>query len=122
VVSRQKVLLLSSVGISSVWAWGFLPPFYAFFVANFYHGLQYFAIVWAVEKTTIKRVFGVAGYSHGQWLGLLLVVMSMLAAGSAYKIYGTFDLQWGIALFTTVSLMHFWYDSFVWSAREVKAA
>ena len=45
-VSKQKVALLFSVGITSVWAWGFLPPFHAFFVSNFYHGLQYFGIVW----------------------------------------------------------------------------
>ena len=28
-VSRQKVMMLFSTGITSVWAWGFLPPFYA---------------------------------------------------------------------------------------------
>ncbi len=122
VVSRQKILLLTSVGISSVWAWGFLHPFYAFFVANFYHGLQYFAIVWAVEKNSMQSLFRVTQGPRARLFCFLFFVLILTVTGELYRTYGTFSVQWGFALFTTVSLMHFWYDSFVWAAREVRAS
>jgi len=42
----QKVALLVSVGIGSIFAWGFLPPLEAFMISNLFHSLQYFGIVW----------------------------------------------------------------------------
>ena len=45
-ISPQKIAFLLSVGTTSVLAWGFLPPLEAFFVANFFHNLQYFGLVW----------------------------------------------------------------------------
>ena len=34
----------------SITAWGFLTAWKAFFVMNFFHGLQYFALVWRTEN------------------------------------------------------------------------
>ncbi|HEX9585185.1 MAG TPA: hypothetical protein VGB36_11850 [Gammaproteobacteria bacterium] len=120
-VSKQKVMLLFSTGITSVWAWGFLPPFYAFFVSNFYHGLQYFGIVWAMENRNIRRVIKADGVSSGKWITLATFCVVLLASGLAYKYWGTGAVRWGIALFTVVSLMHFWYDSFIWTAHKLEA-
>ena len=121
-VSRQKVTILFSTGITSVWAWGFLPPFYAFFVSNFYHALQYFGIVWAMEKRNIRRTVGLTGFSSGAWVTFALFLLSLLAAGIAFKYYGTHTVRWGLAFFTVVSLMHFWYDGFVWQANKIQTA
>ena len=121
-VSRQKVTILCSTGITSVWAWGFLPPFYAFFVSNFYHALQYFGIVWAMEKRNIRRAVGLSGLSSGVWITFALFLLSLLAAGLAFKLYGTGTIRWALAFFTVISLMHFWYDSFVWQAHKMQTA
>ncbi len=121
-VSRQKVTILFSTGITSVWAWGFLPPFYAFFVSNFYHALQYFGIVWAMENQNIRRTVGLSGLSNGTWITFALFLLSLLAAGVAFKLYGTNTIRWGLAFFTVISLMHFWYDSFVWQAHKMQSA
>jgi len=121
-VSRQKVTILFSTGITSVWAWGFLPPFYAFFVSNFYHALQYFGIVWAMENRNIRRTVGLSGLSSGAWITLALFLLSLIASGVAFKLYGTDTIRWGLAFFTVISLMHFWYDSFVWQAHKMQIA
>jgi hypothetical protein len=121
-VSRQKVAILFSTGITSVWAWGFLPPFYAFFVSNFYHALQYFGIVWAMENRNIRRAVGLSGLSSGAWITFALFLLSLIAAGVAFKLYGTNTIRWGLAFFTVISLMHFWYDGFVWQAHKMQTA
>ena len=121
-VSRQKVTILFATGLTSVWAWGFLPPFYAFFVSNFYHALQYFGIVWAMEHRNIRRTIGLTGFSRGTWITFGLFVLSLIAAGVAFKVYGTDSIRWGLAFFTVISLMHFWYDSFVWQAHKMQTA
>src|SRR4030095_3303186 len=54
----------------SVGAWGFLPPVQAFFVSNFFHALQYFGIVWWIEKGNIRRSFGLARLEAGGDLAL----------------------------------------------------
>ncbi|NIM29079.1 MAG: hypothetical protein GTO67_14450 [Gammaproteobacteria bacterium] len=121
-VSRQKVTILFSTGITSVWAWGFLPPFYAFFVSNFYHALQYFGIVWAIENRNIRRTIGLSNLSSGAWITFAVFLLSLVAAGIAFKVYGTGTIRWSLGIFTVISLMHFWYDSFVWQAHKIAAA
>lgn len=121
-VSRQKVALLFSVGITSVWAWGFLPPFYAFFVSNFYHGLQYFGIVWAIENRNIRRASRLDRVPYGKLGAFVVFCLLLVVSGYAYKLYGNDALRLGAAFFTVITLMHFWYDSFVWQAHKLKAA
>lgn len=122
-VSPQKIVLAFSVGISSIWAWGFLPPIEAAFVANLYHALQYFAIVWWTEKKNMKRVFRVASLPGGSALALLLFLAVIFAIGygmkystNAYSLRG--ELNWFAAAALVCSLMHFWYDGFIWSVRR----
>ena len=107
-----------SVGITSVWAWGFLPPFHAFFVSNFYHGLQYFGIVWAMENRNIRRSTQLERVRAGKWIAFALFCVSLVAAGYTYQVYGNDAFRFGAAFFTVVALMHFWYDSFVWSVAK----
>lgn len=122
-VSPQKIVLLVSVAVSSIWAWGFLPPIEAAFVANLYHALQYFAIVWWTEKKNMKRVFGLATVPGGSAFALLAFLSVIFVAGyfmkystNAYSLQG--ELKWGAAAALVCSLMHFWYDGFVWSVRR----
>ena len=115
-VSRQKVSLLCCTGITSIFAWGFLPPMAAFFVANFYHGLQYFGIVWAKEKTNIRKTFRLNTKKHGSKTALFLFCIILIVLGLFHVVLGSDRIA--LALFTVVSLMHFWYDGFIWSVRK----
>ena len=119
-ISPQKVCLLVSAGVSSVWAWGFLPPVQAFFVSNFYHALQYFGIVWAQENRNIRTSFRLDGLRRGKTVAFGLFCLLIAAGGLAYNAWGNAAFRWGAAFFTVVSLMHFWYDSFVWSVRKAE--
>ena len=116
--SPQKLCLLVSVGISSIWAWVFLSPFLAFFVANFYHALQYFAIVWAKEKKNIRQVARIPDKGHGGAATFIMYIAILIAAGLAYEFHARVSIRWGGAFFTVIALMHFWYDSFIWSVRK----
>jgi hypothetical protein len=117
-VSRQKIALLLSTGATSIYAWGFLPPLEAFFISNFFHGLQHFAIVWWMEKRNILRAFGLSRWHAGKWFGLLAFAASTGFFGIVYQLNNGYQLRWLGAVAVTVSLMHFWYDSFVWSVRK----
>jgi hypothetical protein len=79
---------------------------------NFFHAFQYFAIVWWSEKKTIMKVF------HCPWqVALLILVVSGMSYG-LWRAHKPEDYVPFIALSNVVSLMHFWYDGFVWSVRK----
>jgi hypothetical protein len=117
-LTRQKVMLLASTGLVSILAWGFLQPFQAFFIVNFYHGLQYFAIVWASEKKTMQRLLSVASRPASLAAAFGGFVLFVTAIGFLHEYCDIPQRRIGFALFTVVSLMHFWYDSFIWSVRK----
>ena len=118
-VPRQKGLLLGSTALCSVVSWGFLSVGEAFFIMNFFHALQYFAIVWCFEKSTIVRLFGIDGMAvpTRKAIALLLLVLPAFA----YGVWST--VKPGVAIGVVavshvVSIMHFWYDGFIWSVRK----
>ena len=116
-VSWQKTFLYVSTGAVSLYSWGFNSWGEAFFIMNFFHALQYFGIVWAMEKKTMLRRLGLEGSRLGKALVLALFVAVPLLYGTwvQYMDPGIHAL-WAITL--VVSLMHFWYDGFVWSVRK----
>ncbi|NVB36672.1 hypothetical protein G6O69_02435 [Pseudenhygromyxa sp. WMMC2535] len=116
-VSWQKVFLYTSTGAVSLYAWGFNSWGEAFFIMNFFHALQYFGIVWAMEKKTMLRGLRLEGTRGGKWLVLALFIALPLLYGTWVQYLDTqLHSLWAITL--VVSLMHFWYDGFVWSVRK----
>lgn len=116
-VSPQKIFLLVSTAVASIWAWSWLPPVQAFFVANFFHALQYFAIVWWIEKKNIVGVFGLARLSFGRQMALLGFIAVVAVMGIGYRTAINKGVYWA-SLTIVISMMHFWYDGFVWSVRR----
>ena len=113
----QKLLLLLSTGSVSVVAWGWLSTGEAFFIMNFFHALQYFAIVWWSEEKTIVRLFGLGTVSMRRLIAWLLLVVPAIG----YGLWATVQpgMAIGVVAFShVVSIMHFWYDGFVWSVRK----
>jgi hypothetical protein len=111
VVPVQKLALYLTTGTVSIACWGFGSFGEAFLIMNFFHALQYFAIVWWSERGSLTRAF--------RWAPLGLGVL--LAFGLGYGVWLAHrpaDLIPVIALSNVVSLMHFWYDGFVWSVRK----
>jgi hypothetical protein len=115
-VSFQKVSLMVITGCVSTYFWGFRSFMDAFWVMNFFHALQYFAIVYHTEGSNLARLFRLDRLAHGAAIALLWIVSltfvygfwaNMCAAGA-----------WLTSAVLTVSLMHFWYDSFIWSVKK----
>jgi hypothetical protein len=117
-VSPQKIAILTATGLCSIWAWGFNPFGMAFFIMNFFHALQYFAIMWWAEKGNISRILGCEGRSWARPAALLVLLVVGLAYGIVAEQADIDTHTHLFALFLLVSLMHFWYDSFIWSVAR----
>jgi len=109
----HKAALLASTGGVSIAAWGFAPPFMAFAIVNLFHAVQYFAIVWLKEGGRIREKLRLA---PGRRIALPVFLTLCGVFGLAYFAAQSFRMF--MAPFVACSLLHFWYDSFVWSVRK----
>jgi len=117
-VSTQKILLLVSTGFCSITTWGFNSFGQAFFIMNFFHAIQYFAIVWWIEGGNLSRLLRWEGRRWAPPVLLGLFVLVPLGYGLLVTIP---QLNTNNALFClamVITIMHFWYDGFIWSVRK----
>ncbi len=63
-------------------------------------------------------MFGLSRLRGGQSGALLAYLGSMLFLGAACENGTRSDLQWALSLGLVVTLVHFWYDGFIWSVRR----
>jgi hypothetical protein len=110
--AHKAALLLSTASVS-IAAWGFATPFVAFAIINTFHAVQYFALVWLKEG---GRIEAAAGPRFKGRAALILFLASCTAFGLAYA--AAEQARWFLAPFIACSLLHFWYDGFVWSVRK----
>ena len=111
----HKAALIASTAAVSVAAWGLATPIAAVAIINLFHALQYFALVWIKEGGRLRQACAPAG-SGSRWVAALLFLVLCLAFGVAYYLYR--DWRWLAGPFIACSLLHFWFDSFVWSVRR----
>jgi hypothetical protein len=110
-VPRPKVWLFASTALCSILAWGFGSFGEAFLIMNFFHAWQYFALVWWAEKKTLSAALGSRVWAAAALLGLTL-------AYGLWRAWEPWQVRVTIALGNVVSLMHFWYDGFIWSVQR----
>ena len=122
-----KALLYCNTSVVAVLAWGFLDPLYAFFAMNTFHAVQYYAVVWAMESKGLMKRLAWQGRRNARALLLFLVVGATLAYG--YVLPFVAELSgadpsarnlgyWSLVIMNAVSIMHFWFDGFIWSVRK----
>lgn len=109
----HKLALVGSTGLVSVLAWGLSSPLVALIAINIYHALQYFALVWLKEGGRMTALT-----KGGPRIAMTLFLCGCGIVGLAYQFAATADIPFLIAPFLACSLLHFWYDSFVWSVRK----
>lgn len=116
----QKVVLLLTTGTVSIAAWGFLSPWKAVFVMNLFHSVQYFALVWWAERGNLARVSRLQHASYGMPVLLVAFAAVTLSLGTFLQVYGRdyTVMRWAASVALVISLMHYWYDGFVWSVRR----
>lgn len=109
VMPAHKLALLLSTGATSIIAWTLSPPFIAFAIVNLFHAVQYFALVWVKEGKRIEVALP-RGPALPMFLGLCAIF------GLTYYVARSLDTL--MAPFIACSLLHFWFDSFIWSVRK----
>lgn len=115
-VSKQKVLLWSSLSVCSLYTWGFDSFGQAFLIMESFHSLQYFALVWWSEKRSLRRLFHVDGWRFGSPIAFTLFVGTCLLFGLWCSLWWSTRIE--LALFLVVEILHYWYDGFIWSVRK----
>lgn len=116
-VSFQKVFLLASTALCSIYTWGFNTFGEAFFVMNFFHALQYFALVWWSEKKNMVNLFKLGGLRWGKPLALVLYLLIGFGYGFWAEVSSA-ENEIALSIVLVVAIMHFWYDGFIWSVRR----
>jgi len=111
-----KIWLVASTGFVSLYTWGFNSWGQAFLIMNLFHGVQYLALVWAMEGKRIAALIGLGKYPS---LALGLYLGSVVAYGFGVQALSP-DITTLWAITMVVSLMHFWYDAFIWSVRRAQ--
>ncbi|HUS67980.1 MAG TPA: hypothetical protein VMZ28_25780 [Kofleriaceae bacterium] len=115
--SRLKVFLYVTTGACSIYTWGWNSWGEAFFIMNLFHAVQYLGLVWAMEHRRWCGWLAKEGRPAGKPLVAALFLGSVLAYGWGVQLVDP-DLTALWAVTIVVSLMHFWYDGFVWSVRR----
>lgn len=116
-VSPQKLALLVFTGACSIYTWGFNSFGEAFFIMNFFHAWQYFGLVWWSERGNLRRCMGL---ERVRWGGVVALAV-MIAGAGAYGVWAECvgsEQRLALSVTLVVSLMHFWYDGFIWSVRR----
>lgn len=118
-VSPQKVALLASTAIASIIAWGFNPFAIAFAAMNLFHAIQYYGILYAREGDNLSSMFGMSKLKGAlKALGICAILLVPTLVYGVWDVLAAPDWNAVFALILTVTLMHYWYDGFIWSVRK----
>ncbi|MBT4162484.1 MAG: hypothetical protein HOE54_14350, partial [Gammaproteobacteria bacterium] len=102
-----KVAMFLTTAVGCVTAWGFNSFAMGYLIANLFHAVQYFALLWVLEDKSIARVFN---FSFLPKLALYLTIP--LCFGLVLVAYDSLEMK---ALLMVCAFMHFWWDGFIWS-------
>ncbi len=133
-VNGVKLLLAASTGWF-YWYCGRLSTNVLIGIAMFeiYHAVQYNAIVWIYNRRLFERAgerFGPLGFMFRDRATMLGVYLAAIAAYSSIRFFTAqpgdhlfggdlYDARQGlIALFVTSSILHFYYDGFIWKVSD----
>ncbi len=115
--SPLKVYLLASTALCSIVTWGFNPWGEAFFIMNAFHAVQYLALVWAMEGKRMAGALGLARRPLGGPITAAVFLGAVVFYGALTEIVDpSIEIFWALTM--VVSLMHFWYDAFLWSVQK----
>jgi len=123
---QKQVMHATTIGY--YWfAYAWLPNvLVAYVLYELFHDIQYYAITWLTCRQRVKRP-GVAAWLHRMfrpgWSATLAFLVVMTA-------FGALDLggrsvspdhplhALGLGVFLITALLHYYYDGFIWKARE----
>jgi len=105
-----KIVFFAGTAFTCIFAWGYNSFGMGFLIANIFHAVQYFSLVWVMEQDSIERVFSkVRPLRFALFLAVPLT-LGLLSISIDSVVVRT--------LLITCALMHFWWDGFIWSVRS----
>jgi len=128
-VSWVKLLLALTTGVF-YWVCGLVTTNLVVGIAMFeiFHALQYYAIVWTYNRKLAERTsgrFGPLGFMfQDRWFFLGLYLAAIFAFGS-FRFFGAAAESQTlqnvvVAMISASSLLHYYYDGFIWKFRDNK--
>lgn len=113
--SKNKLILFACTGLSAITIASLYTVADAAYFGNIYHALQYFFIVTISEGPRLSKLT-----FPKRNLSLLLIGSLMLTVATALAVarHATEGLTFLGGFWLLTSLMHFWYDGFIWSVRK----
>lgn len=118
IYSRTKLYLFLSTGLSATLIASFYTVADAAYFGNIYHALQYFFIVSISEGPLLAKRFGVEKEKRPLGFPLLFMGIFMVLILIAAARLSSHEIGFLGAFWMMTSLMHFWYDGFIWSVRR----
>lgn len=128
-ISWVKLLLAGTTG-AFYWVCGLVTTNLVVGIAMFeiFHALQYYAIVWTYNRRLAERTSGrfgpLAFMFQDRWVFLGLYLAAIVAFG-CFRFFGASAESQTlqnvvVAMITASSLLHYYYDGFIWKFRETK--
>ncbi|MES2526617.1 MAG: hypothetical protein V4598_05995 [Bdellovibrionota bacterium] len=116
--SPNKLWLFASTGLSAILISSLYSVQEGAFFGNIYHALQYYFIIYVSEVPVITKKIK----SSERNKILIIMAIAMIILGIALSLAYARRLTEGVGfmgvIWLTTSLMHFWYDGFIWSVRK----
>lgn len=113
-----KLALFTTTGLSAVVIASFYSIADAAIFGNIYHAIQYYFIVYVSEGALVSRKFKIKENKKLTGLLLFLIIISITILFSMVRARTGHILGFIGSFWLLTSLLHFWYDGFIWSVRK----
>jgi hypothetical protein len=116
--SKTKLSLFVTTGISAILIASFYTIADAAYFGNIYHAVQYYFIVYISESSWMSEKL--PGKTPNRKLSLLFYCALILPFAILLAFVRSRTEQFSLfgAFWLLTSLLHFWYDGFIWSVRK----
>jgi tetratricopeptide (TPR) repeat protein len=92
----------------------------AYVLYELFHDIQYYAITWLTCRQRAKRP-ATTGWFRAMFAGGAggaLLFLAIMTGFGALDFAGRPHANTGLAVFLTLAVLHYYYDGFIWKARE----
>jgi hypothetical protein len=116
--SKAKLALFAVTGITTILTASFFTIADGIFFGNIYHALQYVFIVLISERKNLSDITGLKQKNYaGVHLVYFLVIVPFFFVLAGVR-QMTAQVEYLAAFWLLTSLLHFWFDGFIWSVRR----
>ncbi len=116
--SKAKFALFAVTGTATVLTASFFTVADGIFFGNIYHALQYVFIVFITERPSLSSLTGLKQKNNSgvNLIYFLVIVPFMFVIAGLRQM--TAHIEYLAAFWLLTSLLHFWFDGFIWSVRR----